>query len=193
MSSSSVATQQASSPDLMRRVRLTITATSASETEFAAQADIEPHKLADVLAGQRRLTSLDYAKIAERGQVTVDWLLTGQQTVLDVHEVWCCTVHGTHAVPHRRCCLRPGSADTVSPNFLGRSRSVRFTLRAAGTDAYVTHRPTSELPAGRGLLLDFPAFPAAGRSTALPWTTSLPVDAQWLLTRSWSRRWTPQS
>jgi hypothetical protein len=61
------------------RVRTVISATGLSHAAFAARAGITPDKLSKSLNGVRRFSSLDLALIAEAGEVSVDWLLTGRQ------------------------------------------------------------------------------------------------------------------
>jgi Zn-dependent peptidase ImmA (M78 family)/transcriptional regulator with XRE-family HTH domain len=66
------------------RVRAVIHAASLSQAAFADHVGLSPDKLSKSLGGTRRFTSLDLALIAEAGQVTVDWLLTGKEPVLPV-------------------------------------------------------------------------------------------------------------
>ena len=66
------------------RVREVIAASTMTQGEFAAAIDLDAPKLSKSLGGARRFTSSDYAKIAEIGNVTVDWLLTGDEPTLVV-------------------------------------------------------------------------------------------------------------
>lgn len=66
------------------RVREVIAAADMTQGEFAAAIDLDAPKLSKSLGGARRFTSSDYAKIAEIGRVTVDWLLTGDEPTLAV-------------------------------------------------------------------------------------------------------------
>ncbi|MEY9966142.1 Zn-dependent peptidase ImmA (M78 family)/transcriptional regulator with XRE-family HTH domain [Streptacidiphilus sp. MAP12-16] len=61
------------------RVRAVIHAASLSQAAFADHVGLSPDKLSKSLSGIRRFTSLELALIAEAGQVTVDWLLTGKE------------------------------------------------------------------------------------------------------------------
>ena len=61
------------------RVREVIEASRLTHRAFAAAVEMEPDKLSKSLAGSRRFTSLELALIAETGDVTVDWLLTGRK------------------------------------------------------------------------------------------------------------------
>jgi Zn-dependent peptidase ImmA (M78 family) len=48
-----------------------------THVQFAGEVHLDPDKLSKSLTGVRRFTSYELAVIAERGQTTVDWLLTG--------------------------------------------------------------------------------------------------------------------
>ncbi|MFJ9242928.1 ImmA/IrrE family metallo-endopeptidase [Streptomyces sp. NPDC101776] len=52
---------------------------SANQGAFAEAIGLAPDKLSKSLSGVRRFTSLDLARIAELGNTTVDWLLTGRE------------------------------------------------------------------------------------------------------------------
>jgi Zn-dependent peptidase ImmA (M78 family)/transcriptional regulator with XRE-family HTH domain len=67
-----------STGELAVRVADVIGRSGLKQGEFAALIGIDAAKLSKSLRGVRRFTSLDLAMIAERGGVTVDWLLTGQ-------------------------------------------------------------------------------------------------------------------
>lgn len=58
-----------------QRVRELIARSGQSQGEFAVRAGLDPSKMSKSLSGTRRFTSLDLARIAELGGVTVDWLL----------------------------------------------------------------------------------------------------------------------
>lgn len=60
------------------RVRRVMEAVSVSQAAFAERVRLTPDKLSKSLTGVRRFTSLDLALIAEAGDTTVDWLLTGR-------------------------------------------------------------------------------------------------------------------
>jgi len=64
------------------RVRQIIANSGVSQGEFAAQVGLDTTKMSKSLAGARRFSSLDLARIAERAAVTVDWLLSGEETVV---------------------------------------------------------------------------------------------------------------
>ncbi|MGW4077942.1 helix-turn-helix domain-containing protein [Streptomyces asiaticus] len=61
------------------RVRKVMGAASLQQATFAERVGLTPDKLSKSLSGRRRFTSLDLARIAELGQTTVDWLLTGRE------------------------------------------------------------------------------------------------------------------
>lgn len=65
-----------------QRVRELISRSGSSQGEFAAQIGLDASKLSKSLSGARRFSSLDLARIAESSQVSVDWLLSGQETPL---------------------------------------------------------------------------------------------------------------
>lgn len=64
------------------RLRQVIETSGKSQGAFAAAVGLDPPKLSKVLSGARRLTSLDVARIADVGQVSVDWLLSGQELTM---------------------------------------------------------------------------------------------------------------
>ena len=61
------------------RVRAVIHAASLSQAAFADHIELSPDKLSKSLSGVRRFTSLELALIAEVGEVSVDWLLSGRE------------------------------------------------------------------------------------------------------------------
>lgn len=63
--------------DILQRVDSIRQATQKSKKDFAAAIGIDGPKLTKALAGDRRFTSLELALIAELGNTSVDWLLTG--------------------------------------------------------------------------------------------------------------------
>lgn len=64
------------------RVRQLIAASGVSQGTFASDVGLDPTKMSKSLSGARRFSSLDLARIAERSRVSVDWLLTGEETPL---------------------------------------------------------------------------------------------------------------
>lgn len=64
------------------RVRQVIADSGKSQGEFAADVGLDPSKMSKSLSGARRFSSLDLARIAEIGQVSVDWLLSGEEPSL---------------------------------------------------------------------------------------------------------------
>ncbi|GGP03919.1 XRE family transcriptional regulator [Nonomuraea glycinis] len=58
-----------------KRIQRLITESALTQTEFAARAGLDASKFSKSMSGVRRFTSLDLARIAEVGGVTVDWLL----------------------------------------------------------------------------------------------------------------------
>lgn len=65
--------------DVADRVRALAGRSGLSQQEFAARIGLDSPKLSKSLAGVRRFSSLDLARIAETCSVTVDWLLTGEE------------------------------------------------------------------------------------------------------------------
>lgn len=68
-----------STPD---RVRELIQTSGLSQGDFALRIGLSDSKLSKSLGGTRRFSSLDLARIAELCEVTVDWLITGEQPPL---------------------------------------------------------------------------------------------------------------
>jgi Zn-dependent peptidase ImmA (M78 family)/transcriptional regulator with XRE-family HTH domain len=66
------------------RVRGLIGASGLSRGAFAQEIGLDDSKLSKSLGGVRRFSSLDLAAIAEFCHVTVDWLLTGEESALAV-------------------------------------------------------------------------------------------------------------
>lgn len=66
-------------PTTPDRVRELIQASGLSKHAFALGIGLDASKLSKSLAGTRRFTSLDLARIAEARGVTVDWLITGEE------------------------------------------------------------------------------------------------------------------
>lgn len=64
------------------RVRQLIADSGVSQGKFASDVGLDASKMSKSLSGARRFSSLDLARIAERSKVTVDWLLTGEETPL---------------------------------------------------------------------------------------------------------------
>lgn len=62
-----------------RRVRDLIADLGTSQADFAEAVGLDPSKMSKSLSGARRFSSLDLARIAEYANVTVDWLLTGEE------------------------------------------------------------------------------------------------------------------
>lgn len=65
---------------VIERVNAVIERSNLSKKDFAAAIGIDGPKLAKSLAGKRRFTSLELSLVAEQGETTVDWLLTGDST-----------------------------------------------------------------------------------------------------------------
>jgi Zn-dependent peptidase ImmA (M78 family) len=59
-----------------------IEASGLSRHAFALRIGLDDSKLSKSLSGARRFSSLDLARIAEQCQVTVDWLITGEEPPL---------------------------------------------------------------------------------------------------------------
>jgi Zn-dependent peptidase ImmA (M78 family) len=59
----------------IERTRVLIDESGLTQTEFATRAGLDASKMSKSLSGVRRFSSLDLARIAQLGNVTVDWLL----------------------------------------------------------------------------------------------------------------------
>ncbi len=66
----------------IERIREVIATSGMNQGEFARLMGLDAPKLSKSLAGTRRFTSLDIARIAEVGDVSVDWLLGGAEPIL---------------------------------------------------------------------------------------------------------------
>lgn len=64
------------------RVRDVIESSGLSQGAFAQVIGLDDAKMSKSLGGARRFSSLEYAQIAEKGSVSVDWLLTGREAPL---------------------------------------------------------------------------------------------------------------
>ena len=69
-------------PTTPDRVRDLIQASGLSQGDFALRVGLNDSKLSKSLSGARRFSSLDLARIAEICEVTVDWLITGEEPPL---------------------------------------------------------------------------------------------------------------
>ncbi|MEU6131586.1 TetR family transcriptional regulator C-terminal domain-containing protein [Saccharopolyspora sp. NPDC047091] len=63
---------------LRARVREVVAAHPGSHREFADRIGLDASKLSKSLSGVRRFTPVELTRIAELGQVTVNWLINGQ-------------------------------------------------------------------------------------------------------------------
>lgn len=66
-------------PSTQDRVRELIQRSSLSQDAFARRIGLDGPKLSKSLSGARRFSSLDLARISEICEVTVDWLITGEE------------------------------------------------------------------------------------------------------------------
>ncbi len=64
------------------RVRSLISACGLTQARFAQEVGLDPTKLSKSLSGTRRFTSMEFAAIAARCDVSVDWILTGEEPAL---------------------------------------------------------------------------------------------------------------
>jgi len=64
------------------RVRDLIAQSGHGQGHFAIEVGLDPSKMSKSLAGTRRFSSLDLARIADHAKVTVDWLMSGEETPL---------------------------------------------------------------------------------------------------------------
>ncbi len=68
--------------DIAERVLGLIQGSGLTRRAFAEQMGLDESKLSKSLSGTRRFSSLDLARIADIGQVSVDWLITGEESAL---------------------------------------------------------------------------------------------------------------
>src|SRR5260370_21206397 len=68
--------------DVRERVLGLIESSGLTRRAFAERIGLDESKLSKSLSGARRFSSLDLARIAEMCQVTVDWLITGEEPPL---------------------------------------------------------------------------------------------------------------
>lgn len=69
-------------PTPQDRVRVVIEGSGLGQGGFAQAVGLDDAKMSKSLSGARRFSSLEYAQIAEQGDVSVDWLLTGHEAPL---------------------------------------------------------------------------------------------------------------
>jgi len=67
---------------ISERVLRLIESSGLSRGDFARRIGLDDSKLSKSLSGARRFSSLDLARIAEEYEVTVDWLVTGEEPAL---------------------------------------------------------------------------------------------------------------
>jgi Zn-dependent peptidase ImmA (M78 family)/transcriptional regulator with XRE-family HTH domain len=70
--------------EIADRVLRLIEASGLSRRAFGQRIGLDDSKLSKSLSGARRFSSLDLARIAELGDATVDWLVTGEEPALAV-------------------------------------------------------------------------------------------------------------
>lgn len=70
-----------SDPEITGRIAEILRTSNKSQTAFAAEIGMDPTKLSKSLSGARRFTSFELAAIAELGETTVEWILTGKDRV----------------------------------------------------------------------------------------------------------------
>lgn len=66
------------------RVLSLIEASGLTRRDFGQRVGLDESKMSKSLSGARRFSSVDLARIAEMSQVTVDWLLTGEEPPLAI-------------------------------------------------------------------------------------------------------------
>src|SRR5260370_6325233 len=69
---------------ISERVLRLIEASGLSRGDFARRIGLDDSKLSKSLSGTRRFSSLDLARIAEECEVSVDWLVTGEEPALAI-------------------------------------------------------------------------------------------------------------
>jgi transcriptional regulator with XRE-family HTH domain len=65
------------SETIEERVRTVIDGSGMARAEFADAIGMDPTKLSKSLSGRRRFSSLELARVADVGRMSVDWLITG--------------------------------------------------------------------------------------------------------------------
>lgn len=118
-------------PDAMAsRVREAIGRTGLTDAAFANKIGLDKSKLSKSLAGVRRFTSLDLAKVAEAAGVTVDWLL-GKDPVtpaMAARVTETATMSAGDAVAKARACASKYAQARSDLIFLGQSAATRVTV-----------------------------------------------------------------
>lgn len=71
-------------PSVPERVLSLIEASGLTRRDFGLRVGLDESKMSKSLSGARRFSSLDLARIADMCQVTVDWLITGEESRLAV-------------------------------------------------------------------------------------------------------------
>jgi Zn-dependent peptidase ImmA (M78 family)/transcriptional regulator with XRE-family HTH domain len=134
------------------RVRGLIGASGLSRGAFAQEIGLDDSKLSKSLSGVRRFSSLDLAAIAEFCHVTVDWLLTGEESALAVAARtttgdartasqaadWLATLRGDLAFLGYEQPWRPVAAGSASRSSASRSSASRSS--GSGSYAEQGHR-----------------------------------------------------
>ena len=69
-------------PSIADRIRDLIDQSGLTQHDFALQIGLDDSKISKSLSGARRFSSLDLARIADLSKVSVDWLITGEESPL---------------------------------------------------------------------------------------------------------------
>lgn len=106
--------------ELIDRVRQVIGSTGENQNSIAERIGIAPDKLSKSLNGVRRFTSLELALIAEAGETTVDWLLTGREArtlapAARTHQGYTATFSDTETILNRYVDVIDGLARVGHP------------------------------------------------------------------------------
>jgi Zn-dependent peptidase ImmA (M78 family)/transcriptional regulator with XRE-family HTH domain len=138
--------------DIASRVRQVLEGSGLTQREFGARIGLDDSKLSKSLAGTRRFSSLDLARISDSFSVPVDWLITGVESPLAL----AARSTGEGA---RRAITRARTLTTLRTDLgaLGYPQRPAETPRVTGAGGFV--RQGEELAAVAGRLVE-----AAGRS-----------------------------
>ena len=71
-------------PNVPERVLTLIEASGLTRRDFGQRIGLDESKMSKSLNGARRFSSVDLARIADLCEVTVDWLITGEEPALAV-------------------------------------------------------------------------------------------------------------
>ncbi|WP_448320222.1 helix-turn-helix domain-containing protein [Streptomyces sp. CO7] len=135
------------------RVRKVMDAASLSQAAFAERVGLTADKLSKSLNGVRRFTSLDLARVAEFGDTTVDWLLSGREPLRPSFAARTTGAAGAEGPGRSSPAVPPDARPGKAPGAGGSSDASLESLLRRFTGAYEVlealgrARPLPELPA----------------------------------------------